>query len=195
MHETCSVCGERFLRDGLEPEKFCSAPCQQEGLRQRALASRLSSCDTAPVCPDSSAKERPVTNREAAGSSPAQGSIWFYVLVRTELGSQVVPAMVGHVGLQMGTKWAAVDHDADMRAMMESRIVVLRATKEQMFQLRDELQLQAPHVFDLFYTEFIETEGALANVMAASGLLLEEKERETLRTTTLLGALKPWSMK
>lgn len=164
--------------------------------------------------PDSSAgssEERPVLNREAAGSTPARGSTWHYIVVRKELAGGAALAQVAHAAGESAALWALsraaqavfevrpVEHGQSWSVIVrtdtigrrldehrlpdDTRLVVLGATKEQMTRLLDDLLREnVPH------KGIVETDGPLTGMVTALGLVTTD--RELLRP--FLGELRPY---
>jgi hypothetical protein len=128
--------------------------------------------------PDSSVshEERPVSNREAAGSTPARGSnSWLYVVVRKELSGGALLAQVAHAAREASAGPAPADE----------RACILSATKEQLVELVADLL-----VADIPHRAIVETDGPLTGSTTAIGLVTVERDR--LKQLTRIGELRPW---
>lgn len=132
--------------------------------------------------PLSSEKEQPVLNGKAAGSSPAGGSIippsgtWQYIVVRKELSGGALLAQVAH----------AAGNSVDGALPLDTRVVILTATKEQMAKAVADIDAAKISFFRMD-----ESDGPLAGVTTALGVVTNDKER----LKPILGHLRPWRAK
>lgn len=115
-------------------------------------------------------------NREASGSSPERGSTYLYAVVRKDLSGGSLLAQFGHAV----TECLRAE---DLPLPIDTRIVVLAATKEQMAALKLGL-----HAAEVPHKAILETDGPLTGVITAIGLVTAN--RDALKP--LLGELKVW---
>jgi hypothetical protein len=126
--------------------------------------------------PGSSVSEQPVLNGKAAGSTPARGSTYLYAVVRKELVGGALLAQLGHAVTECL-------RPEDLPLPSDTRIVVLGATKEQLSEKRQALLNAGVH-----HTAILETDGVLAGVVTAIGLLTTD--RDALKP--VFGELRPF---
>lgn len=107
--------------------------------------------------------EQPVLNGQAGGSSPPRGSTYLYAVVRKEITSGALLSQFGHAI----TECLRPD---DLPLPADTRIVVLGATKAQLEGVEKLLVKDGvPH------KAIVETEGPLAGVLTAIGLLTRDR--------------------
>lgn len=127
-----------------------------------------------PTGPGSSVGEHPISNREVAGSAPAQG--YLYGIVRKGFAPIVGAVQLGHAiteCLRAG----------DVPVPKNTRISYLEATKEQLAGVATLLTKDGVH-----HATVLETDGVLAGCITALGLLTTNRDA----LTPILGELKPW---
>lgn len=134
--------------------------------------------------PLSSAKERPVFNREVPGSSPGAGSTTYqYIIVRKELAGGALLAMVAHAAGE-SVPAAGLPND--------TRVVVLVATKAQMETISG--WADAAHGIGSplsGYAKVLETDGPLTGSYPSIGMVTTDRDF-LRRELPLLAELKPW---
>lgn len=139
-------------------------------------------------------EERPVFDREAAGSTPARGSTWHYIVIRKELAGGAALAQVAHAAGESASMWTALRAAACARRSgacdglehqlpPDTRLVVLGATKEQMQRVLDGFLRE-----NVQHKTIVETDGPLAGMVTALGVVTED--REALKPH--VGELRPW---
>lgn len=113
--------------------------------------------------PGSSVAERPAGNGgEVAGSTPARGATYQYIVVRKELSGGALLAQVAHAAGESVTKPLPAD----------TRVVVLQATKGELSLLTADLMAGSfPH------KAILETDGPLAGSITAVGIVTEDRDR------------------
>ena len=115
---------------------------------------------------------------------PAQGSnIWLYLVVRKEMTGGALLAQVSHASSEAGSQWTI---ERGHEIPRDTRACILGATKEELAKLRFDLTAAG-----VSYCAIEESDGPLAGVVTALGLVTDD--REALRAAVqLLATLRPW---
>lgn len=131
----------------------------------------------------STSEEHRSAETEDAGSNPARGLTYQYLIVRRELSGGALLSQLAHAAGESAVQYM-LEHGGDFPG--DTRVVVLVATKEELAALRYDLTDGAfPHC------AIRETDGPLADVVTALGFVTQS--RELIRSACpLLAQLKPW---
>lgn len=127
----------------------------------------------------SESEERLLLKQEAAGSSPAPGSTYLYAVVRKDFNAATFVVQFGHALTECL-------EPQDVPLPNDTRMVVLGASKEEMAKVRFDLDAAEVH-----HSVVVETDGPLAGVTTAIGLLTRDRDELKLKVP-LLGELKRW---
>ena len=135
------------------------------------------------MSPGSSESEEHLLFKEekAAGSNPAPGSnVWLYILIRKELTGGALLAQVAHAASEAASQYT-IERGHELPS--DTRACVLGCTKEELAKARYDLTADS-----VSYRAIEETDGALAGVVTAVGLVTLDKAA----LAPALGGLRPW---